>query len=115
MALPFRRVSESAWQDHRALEENYQFFQESKRSNPKSCMLASRSVHSAAKCAIRPLSINGPKNGSDVAGEPLWKVEPIMCALCPGEGCRRENWAGRETLPHLPSHAFLSKQRHTHS
>lgn len=50
-----------------------------------------------------------------VAGEPLWKVEPIMCALCPGEGCRRENWAGRETLLHLHFHALLSKQMHAHS
>jgi len=47
--------------------------------------------------------------------EPLWKVEPILCALCPGEGRRRENWAGRETLFHLHFHAWLSKQMHAHS
>jgi hypothetical protein len=50
---------------------------------------------------------------SRIAGEPLWKVEPIMCALCPGERRRRESWAGRETLLHLHFHTLLPKERHT--
>lgn len=44
-----------------------------------------------------------------VASQSLRPVEAIMCALCTGQGRRREIWAGREAPLHLHLHALVTQ------